>query len=182
MSRIGKKPIEIPKGIEVQIDGHSVSMKGPKGKIAKGLNPGVVIRKEDGKISVSLPEDVRVSRSIHGLTRTLIANMVEGVSKGFQKILEISGVGYRAQIQGKNLVMTLGFSHPITYALPEGITAEVEKQTVVTLHGVDKELLGQVAADIRSYRVPDPYKAKGIRYRGEVVRRKAGKAGKAGKT
>lgn len=182
MSRIGKKPIEIPKGIEVQIDGHSVSMKGPKGKIAKGLNPGVVIRKEDGKISVSLPEDVRVSRSIHGLTRTLIANMVEGVSKGFQKILEISGVGYRAQIQGKNLVMTLGFSHPITYALPEGITAEVEKQTVVTLRGVDKELLGQVAADIRSYRVPDPYKAKGIRYRGEVVRRKAGKAGKAGKT
>jgi large subunit ribosomal protein L6 len=181
MSRIGKRPIEIPSGVEVQINGPSVSMKGPKGKLVKGFNPNILIQKEEGKITVSLPADGRIAHSMHGLTRTLVSNMVEGVSKGFQKVLEISGVGYRAQVQGKNLVMTLGFSHPITYPLPEGITAEVEKQTVVTLKGVDKELLGQVAADIRSYRLPDPYKAKGIRYKDEVVRRKAGKAGKAAK-
>jgi large subunit ribosomal protein L6 len=181
MSRIGKKAIEIPSGVEVHLNGETVTMKGPKGTLTKTFNPKVSIRKEGSLLQVGLIADDRASRPLHGLTRTLVANMAQGVSTGFQKVLEISGVGYRAQVQGKNLSMTLGFSHPVNFPLPEGITAEVEKQTVVTLHGFDKELLGLVAANIRSYRVPDPYKAKGIRYRGEVVRRKAGKAGKAGK-
>jgi large subunit ribosomal protein L6 len=181
MSRIGKKPVEIPQGVDARIDGLFVTLKGPKGEIVKEFSPKVSIAKEGNTLHVSLADDGRISRPLHGLTRTLIANMVEGVSRGFQKVLEINGVGYRAQVQGKNLVMTLGFSHPIQYPFPEGITAAVDKQTVITLTGSDKELLGQVAADIRAFRPPEPYKGKGIRYKGEVVRRKAGKAGKAGK-
>jgi len=178
MSRIGKKPVEIPAGVEVRVEGRTVTMKGPKGTLVKSFHPKVSIQKEDQTVQVALQGTEREFQPLHGLTRTLVANMAEGVSKGFRKILEVSGVGYRAQVQGRNLVMTLGFSHPVTYTLPEGIQAEVEKQTVITLSGVDKELLGQVAAEIRSYRVPDPYKAKGVRYRGEVIRRKAGKTGK----
>ncbi|MBI4714938.1 MAG: 50S ribosomal protein L6 [Nitrospirae bacterium] len=178
MSRIGKKPVEIPAGVEVRVEGRTVTMKGPKGTLMKSFHPKVSIQKEDQAVQVTLQGTEREFQPLHGLTRTLVANMAEGVFRGFRKILEVNGVGYRAQVQGRNLVMTLGFSHPVTYALPEGIQAEVEKQTVITLSGVDKELLGQVAADIRSYRVPDPYKAKGVRYRGEVIRRKAGKTGK----
>lgn len=178
MSRIGKKPVEIPAGVEVRVEGRTVTMKGPKGTLMKSFHPKVSIQKEDQAVQVTLQGTEREFQPLHGLTRTLVANMAEGVFRGFRKVLEVNGVGYRAQVQGRNLVMTLGFSHPVTYALPEGIQAEVEKQTVITLSGVDKELLGQVAADIRSYRVPDPYKAKGVRYRGEVIRRKAGKTGK----
>lgn len=178
MSRIGKKPIEIPKGVEVKIDGNSVSVKGPKGSLQRTFPSGIGIKREDGSIIVTPAIHGKDIGALHGLTRTLITNMIEGVTKGFEKILEISGVGYKALIQGRNIVLNLGFSHQITYQLPVGIDASVDKQTVVTLKGVDKELVGQVASNIRGLRVPEPYKGKGIKYKEERIVRKVGKAGK----
>ena len=178
MSRIGKKPIEIPKGVEVKIDGNSVLVKGPKGSLQRTFASEIGIRREDGSIIVSPVQEGKDVGALHGLTRTLISNMIEGVTKGFERILEISGVGYKALVQGRNIVLNLGFSHQITYSLPVGIDASIEKQTIVTLKGIDKELLGQVASTMRGLRSPEPYKGKGIKYREEKIIRKVGKAGK----
>lgn len=178
MSRIGKKPIEIPKGIEVSIDGNSVMVKGPKGSLQKTFPSEITVKKEDGSIIVTPFRYGKETNALHGLTRTLIANMIEGVIKGFEKTLEISGVGYKAMMQGRNLILSLGFSHPITYPLPGDIDASIDKQTIITLKGIDKELVGQVASNIRGLRVPEPYKSKGIKYKDERIIRKVGKAGK----
>ena len=178
MSRIGKKPIPVPDKVNVTINGGTVNVKGPLGALNRTLK-GVNIVQEDGHIRLTPQDNSRTNRALWGLSRTLIQNMVTGVTTGFTKVLEIYGVGYKANPKGKVLNLTLGHSHPIDYVLPDGIKAEVDKkQVVVTLTGIDKELLGQVAAKIRSFRPPEPYKGKGVRYRGEVVRRKAGKAAK----
>ncbi len=179
MSRIGKKPIEIPKGVEVRIDGNVLYVKGPKGSLSMNLSPRVSVSISEGVLTVSRQSDERTDRAIHGTTRNIIANMVKGVTTGFEKVLELSGVGYRAQVQGNKLVMSLGYSHPVEYMLPANISATVDsKQTIITLRGIDKQLLGQVAAEIRSLRPPDAYKGKGIRYAGEEIKLKPGKAGK----
>lgn len=178
MSRIGKKPIAIPSGVEVNIVGSNVTIKGPKGSLQRAFAPEIAVKKEGGSIMVTPFIQQREIGALHGLTRTLVNNMVEGVTKGFVKTLEISGVGYKALIQGKNIVLNLGFSHQITYPLPVGIEASVEKQTVITLKGIDKDLVGQVASKIRSLRVPEPYKGKGIKYKEERIIKKAGKTGK----
>ncbi len=178
MSRIGKKPIEIPSGVKVSLNGDSISVKGPKGELNRNLPVAVTVAVEADSIQVSPPESVRRDTSLQGLTRTLIANMITGVTNGYERVLEINGVGYRADVKGKILNLALGYSHPIEYPLPEGITAEVEKQTKVTLKGIDKELIGATAAKIRSFRAPEPYKGKGIKYAEERILRKAGKTGK----
>lgn len=178
MSRIGKMPIAVPAGVEVAIDGTTVTVKGPKGELSRTFQPSMTITQEGSEIIVTRPDDTRESKSFHGLTRTLIANMVEGVSKGFSKKLQMVGVGYRATLKGKDLEMSLGYSHPVFVEAPENITFEVPSQTEVVVSGPDKEQVGQVAADIRKWRKPEPYKGKGIRYEGEYVRRKVGKAGK----
>lgn len=179
MSRIGKKPIEIPKGVEVKIDGNIISVNGPKGLLSMTLSPRVSVSLSQGVLMVSRQSDDRKDKAIHGTTRAIIANMVKGVSTGFEKILELSGVGYRSQTQGNKLIMSLGYSHSVEYVLPENIRATVDqKQTTITLTGIDKQLLGQVAAEIRSLRSPDAYKGKGIRYAGEQLKLKPGKAGK----
>lgn len=178
MSRIGKMPIAVPAGVEVTIDGTTVTVKGPKGELSRTFQPSMTITQEGSEIIVTRPDDTRESKSFHGLTRTLIANMVEGVSKGFSKKLQMVGVGYRATLKGKDLEMSLGYSHPVFVEAPENITFEVPSQTEVVVSGPDKEQVGQVAADIRKWRKPEPYKGKGIRYEGEYVRRKVGKAGK----
>lgn len=178
MSRIGKKPIPIPSGVKVQLDGDLIKVEGPKGRLVQPLKRGININLTPTEIKVAREDNTRGGGAIHGLTRSLVANMVKGVTEGFQKTLEISGVGYKAEIQGRVLNLSLGYSHPVRYPLPEGVSAEIEKQTLIRLKGADKHLLGQVAADIRAYRIPDPYKGKGIKYAGEVIRRKAGKAGK----
>lgn len=178
MSRIGKKPVEIPPSVEVRLEGQTLTVKGPKGVLSRAFHPKVRLRQEDGKILVEPVGDDRLARSLHGLSRTLVANMVEGVVNGYEKVLEIHGVGYRAQLQGRQIVFSLGFSHPVVYTLPEGIEAKVERQTRIILRGIDKEKVGQVAAEIRALKPPEPYKGKGIRYRDEVIRRKAGKAGR----
>lgn len=178
MSRIGKKPIEIPKGVEVNIDGNRVQVKGPKGSLQKTFPSEINISREDGVIIVAPSHYGKETNALHGLTRTLIANMIEGVTKGFEKILEISGVGYKALAQGRNIVLSLGFSHQITYPLPDGIDASIDKQTMITLKGIDKELIGQVASNIRGLRAPEPYKGKGIKYKEERIIKKVGKAGK----
>lgn len=175
MSRIGKNPIEIPQGVEVKIEDHIVTVKGPKGTLTQEFLKDVNIAVEDNKILVTLTNEK--SGNIHGLTRTLISNMVIGVTNGFEKALEINGIGYRAQKQGKKLVLTLGYSHPVEVEEPEGITIEVPAQNSIIVKGIDKQLVGQVAADIREYRLPEPYKGKGIKYVGEHIRRKEGKAG-----
>lgn len=179
MSRIGKKPIPIPSGVKVQLDGDLIKVEGPKGRFVQPLKRGINIDLTPTEIKVVSEYNTRDSRAIHGLTRSLIANMVKGVTEGFEKTLEISGIGYKAELQGSVLNLSLGYSHPVRYPLPEGVSAEIEKQTLIRLRGADKYILGQVAADIRAYRIPDPYKGKGIKYAGEVIRRKAGKAGKA---
>ena len=176
MSRIGKKPIAIPKGVEVRLEGDQLSIKGPKGELSLSMHPDVKLDMEGDSISVSVVDETRESRSIHGLFRVLIDNMVTGVTKGFEKVLEIVGVGYRAELKGRTAVFNLGYSHPINFELPEGIDAKIEK-TKITLSGIDRELLGMTAAKIRSFRKPEPYKGKGIKYAGEMIRRKAGKAG-----
>ncbi|MCI5072954.1 50S ribosomal protein L6 [bacterium] len=176
MSRIGKKPIEILQGTVVTVSGKTVAVEGPKGKASIEAFDGVSVKVEDNQVVCALDEG-HVDGSKHGLTRSLISNMIEGCSKGFQKELEIVGVGYRASVNGQTLEMTLGHSHPINYPIPMGITISVEKQTKVTVEGVDKQLVGQVAADIRSFREPEPYKGKGVKYADERIIRKAGKAG-----
>jgi large subunit ribosomal protein L6 len=176
MSRIGKKPIEVPSGVKVNIDGSSIKVEGPKGRLERLLTDKVEIKAEAEQLLVT-PLDEK-NGALQGLTRSLVANMVEGVTKGFTKVLEINGIGYRAELKGTNLNLALGYSHPIDYPLPEGITAEVEKQTKITLSGIDKELLGATAAKIRSFRPPEPYKGKGIKYAEERILRKAGKTGK----
>ncbi len=179
MSRVGKVPIALPKGVEVRIDGPRVVVKGPRGELSRDLVPEITVKQEDGQIVVSRPSDQARHRAMHGLTRTLVANMVAGVSEGFSKTLEMQGVGYRAQMQGKELVLAIGFSHPVQIPPPPNIEFEVEGTTKIIVKGISKEQVGQVAADIRKVRPPEPYKGKGIRYAGEYVRRKAGKAGKA---
>ena len=176
MSRIGKKPIAIPKGVEVRLEGDQLIIKGPKGELNLSVHPDVKLDMGGDSISVSVVDETRESRSIHGLFRVLIDNMVTGVTKGFKKNLEIVGVGYRAELKGRTAVFNLGYSHPINFELPEGIDAKIEK-TKITLSGIDRELLGMTAAKIRSFRKPEPYKGKGIKYAGEMIRRKAGKAG-----
>jgi len=182
MSRVGKKPIEMPAGVEVKLETGKVSIKGPLGEISQNVNPKLTIKKENNTLTVERPSDQKLYRELHGLTRNLIANMVVGVSKGFEKTLEITGVGFKAAVQGSNLMLTLGFSHPIVYPLPNGIKATVDpKQTQITLKGVDRQLVGQIAANVRSLKKPEPYKGKGIKYSTEVIKRKEGKAGKGGK-
>jgi len=178
MSRIGKAPIEIPDKVEVTIEGNTVNVKGPLGQLRREFRPEVEIVRDGNLLIVNRKSEDQASRSLHGLSRTLLNNMVIGVSKGFTKNLEMVGVGYRAQVQGKKLVMQLGFSHPIEVDPPEGIEISVEANTKIQVKGYDKQVVGDVAADIRSYRKPEPYKGKGVRYAGEYVRRKAGKSGK----
>ncbi|WP_346291820.1 50S ribosomal protein L6 [Sphaerothrix gracilis] len=178
MSRIGKRPISLPSKVTVAIDGQHVAVKGPKGELDRTLPTGVSVMQEGDTIVVNRNNDSRLCRQRHGLCRTLVANMVEGVSQGFQKRLEIQGVGYRAQVQGRTLTLSLGYSHPVQFEPPEGIQFAVEGNTNVTVSGIDKEIVGNMAAKIRAARPPEPYKGKGVRYAGEVIRRKAGKAGK----
>lgn len=177
MSRIGKKPIAIPKGVQVAVKGQQVEVQGPKGKLGLTVHDLCSVRVADGSIVVDRSTDHRSAKALHGLTRALVANMVRGVTEGFEKKLEIVGIGYRVQASGRTLTFSLGYSHPIVFPLPDGIQADVDKQTLITLRGADKQLVGQMAAQIRALRRPDPYKAKGIRYADEVVRRKVGKAG-----
>lgn len=181
MSRIGKLPVAVPNGVDVKINDGEVSVKGPKGELSQHVLEFVTIKLEDGKVLVERKGDAKEHRSAHGLTRTLVSNMIEGVSKGFRKSLEIQGVGYRAAKSGEALNLTLGYSHPVSYTPPKGITLSVEGTNKIHVDGIDKQQVGQVAAEIRELRAPEPYKGKGIRYSGEVVRKKLGKAGKAGK-
>ena len=179
MSRIGRLPITLPAGVDIAIDGQAVTVRGPKGQLALTVAEPIRVGKGDsGAVEVSRPDDERSSRSLHGLTRTLIANMVEGVTSGYEKKMEIVGTGYRVVAKGANLEFALGYSHPITVEPPSGITFAVETPTKFSVQGIDKQLVGEVAANIRKLRKPDPYKAKGVRYAGEHIRRKVGKAGK----
>ncbi len=179
MSRIGKLPVSVPAGVEVSINGNEVNVKGPKGELTQTFHKELTIEKaEDGSIVVSRPNDERESRAMHGLTRTLIHNMIIGVSEGYSKTLELVGVGYRAAVKGNTLELNLGFSHPVIIEKPEGITFECPDQAKIVVSGIDKQQVGQVAADIRKWRKPEPYKGKGIRYQGEHVRRKEGKTAK----
>jgi large subunit ribosomal protein L6 len=179
MSRIGKMPVAVPSGVDVAIEGQTVTVKGPKGTLSHVVaEPISVSRDGDGTISVARPDDERESRSLHGLSRTLIANMVTGVTDGYSKTLEIVGTGYRVTARGGDLEFALGFSHPVLVTAPDGITFRVEAPTRFAVEGIDKQKVGEVAANIRKLRKPDPYKGKGVRYQGEVIRRKAGKAGK----
>ena len=179
MSRIGKQPITVPAGVDVTIDGTTVTVKGPKGELARSFPSIMTIKREGDDIVVERPDDSREAKSYHGLVRTLVANMVEGVSNGFSKKLQLVGVGYRAALKGKDLEMQLGFSHPVLVEAPENITFEVPSETEIIVSGPSKEQVGQVAANIRAWRKPEPYKGKGIRYEGEYVRRKLGKAAKS---
>ncbi len=178
MSRIGKKPIEIPAGVEVKLDGALVTVKGPKGTLHHTVPAPITVEINGAEITVSRPDDEKTNRSLHGLTRTLIANMIEGVNKGYSKELDVVGVGYRVAKQGKDLVMNLGYSHQVTVSEIEGISIEVPNPNKIIISGADKQAVGQFAAEVRKKRPPEPYKGKGIRYTDEVVRRKEGKAGK----
>jgi large subunit ribosomal protein L6 len=176
MSRIGKQPIAVPNGVTITVDPGAVKIKGPKGTLAAAVSPLVELKLEGATLHVARREDSRDARSVHGLTRKLVANMVTGVSEGFRRVLEINGVGYRAESKGNALQLALGYSHPIVFPLPQGVQAKVDKQTVVTLEGADRQVLGETAAAIRKLRPPEPYKGKGIKYAEEKIRRKAGKA------
>jgi large subunit ribosomal protein L6 len=180
MSRIGRQPITIPAGVDVTIVGREITVKGPKGTLTRVLNPDISVTKVDSTIVVERPSEAKPYKQLHGLTRTLVANMVIGVTEGYRKSLEITGVGYRAALTGKKLQLNLGYSHPIEMDPPAGIAFEVENPTKLSVVGIDKELVGQIAAQVRDTRKPEPYKGKGVRYAGEIVRRKAGKAGKIG--
>jgi large subunit ribosomal protein L6 len=180
MSRIGRLPITVPAGVDVTIDGRTVTVKGPKGTLSRSLHPDMTVSREDGTIVVTRPTEQKTHKQLHGLTRTLVNNMVVGVTDGYRKGLEITGVGYRAALNGRKLTLNLGYSHQIEIDPPEGITFEVENPTRLAVVGIDKELVGQIAAKVRSTRKPEPYKGKGVRYAGEYIRRKAGKAGKIG--
>ena len=178
MSRIGKQPITVPTGVDVTIDGTHVAVKGPRGSLERDLHPEMRVLLEDGSVRVERPSDERLHRALHGLTRTLVANMVEGVTNGYEKRLEIVGVGYRAALKDSDLELALGFSHAVEVAAPPGIEFEVPAPNRIVVRGIDKQLVGQVAANIRKIRKPEPYKGKGVRYLGERVQRKAGKAAK----
>jgi large subunit ribosomal protein L6 len=178
MSRIGKQPVEIPSGVDVVVDGTRVAVTGPRGSLEQRFHEEIRIVKDDGAIRVERPDDEGFHRSLHGLTRTLIANMVEGVTKGYEKRLEIVGVGYRAALKGSDIELALGFSHPVLVRAPKGIEFEVPAPNRITIRGNDKQAVGEIAANIRKLRKPEPYKGKGIRYEGEYVRKKAGKAAK----
>ena len=178
MSRIGRLPIPVPSGVDIAIDGQAVSVKGPKGTLSLIVADPIVVERQDGVLNVTRPSDEGKVRALHGLSRTLIANMVTGVTMGYSKTLEIVGVGYRVAAKGKDLEFALGFSHPVLVTPPEGIIFRVEAPTRFVVEGIDKQLVGETAARIRKLRKPDPYKAKGVRYQGEVIRRKVGKAGK----
>ena len=180
MSRIGRMSISIPDGVEVTLDGDRVTIKGPRGELSRVISPELNVVREDGVLRVERPSDEKRARELHGLTRTLVANMVTGVTTGYRKGLEITGVGYRAQLVGRKLQLNLGYSHPVEIEPPEGIAFEVETPVRLAVTGIDKELVGHVAARVRATRKPEPYKGKGVRYAGEVIRRKAGKAGKIG--
>ena len=181
MSRVGKKPIALPDKVQVDIRGSEVTVKGPKGELRRSFHPDMELALEDGILTVQRPTDHRTHRAMHGLTRALLANMVAGVSEGYSKNLEIVGTGYRAELQGEKLILYLGYSHPIEFPPPEGISFDVPRGgRIVTVQGIDKELVGEIAARIRRQRPPEPYKGKGVRYQGEYVRRKAGKAGRVG--
>jgi large subunit ribosomal protein L6 len=177
MSRIGRLPITIPAGVDVTIDGRTVTVKGPKGQLSRELHPDIAVSREDGSIVVTRPTEQKVHKQLHGLTRTLVNNMVVGVTDGYRKGLEITGVGYRAVKVGEKLQLSLGYSHPVEIDPPSGISFEVENPTRLAVVGIDKELVGQVAAQVRATRKPEPYKGKGVRYSGEYIRRKAGKIG-----
>jgi large subunit ribosomal protein L6 len=176
MSRIGKAPIAIPQGTKVNVSEGQVRAEGPKGKLVRALPPDVAIRVDGATVKIERKEDTRRGRSMHGLARQLVANMVDGVAKGFTRVLEINGVGYRAEPRGNILFLTLGYSHPIAFQLPQGVTVKVERQVIVTLEGPDREILGEVAAAIRGLRGPEPYKGKGVKYAEETIKRKAGKS------
>ena len=179
MSRIGKKPVEVPSGVDIKLQGAAIKVKGPKGELDWTCPEGVTVSIKDKELVVARADDSKRNRALHGLSRNLIANMVQGVTKGYQKVLDIVGVGYRAQVQGGKINLTLGYSHAVEFHLPQGITAAVDqKQTQITLAGIDKQKLGQVAADLRGLRKPDAYKGKGIRYSGERLKLKVGKTGK----
>jgi large subunit ribosomal protein L6 len=177
MSRIGKKPVILPKGVAVEIQGNTVAVKGPKGELRRTLHSEMQVAMADGQVTVARPSDEKRHKALHGLSRTLVQNMVDGVSKGFTKTLEIQGVGYKAETKPYGVNLIVGYSHPVKYEAPKGIKISVENNTVVKIEGADKEAVGQVAAELRSVRPPEPYKGKGIRYQGEQVRRKAGKTG-----
>jgi large subunit ribosomal protein L6 len=181
MSRIGKRPVPLPKGVTATIDGRTVTVKGPKGEISRTVHPELSVALEEQAVAVKRPSDEPRHKALHGLTRTLVANMVEGVTKVFSKALEIQGVGYKAEIKPFGVQLVVGYSHPVPYHAPKGIKISVDNNTQVKVEGVDKELVGQVAAELRSVRPPEPYKGKGIRYVGEQVRRKAGKTAQAAK-
>jgi large subunit ribosomal protein L6 len=177
MSRIGKKPVTVPKGVDLDLQGSTVAVKGPRGELRRTLHPEMKVSLKDGTFTVERPSEDKRHKALHGLTRTLVQNMVEGVSKGFIKTLEIQGVGYKAEAKPYGVNLIVGYSHPVKYEAPQGIKISVENNTVVKVEGADKEVVGQVAAELRSVRPPEPYKGKGIRYQGEQVRRKAGKTG-----
>jgi len=180
MSRIGRQPIAIPQGVEVNLDGNRITVTGPRGRLERELSPELHVAQEDGTLRVERPSDSKRARELHGLTRTLVNNMVIGVTDGYRKGLEITGVGYRAQLVGQKLQLSLGYSHPVEIEPPEGIAFEIETPVRLAVVGIDKELVGHIAARVRSSRKPEPYKGKGVRYAGEQIRRKAGKAGKIG--
>lgn len=183
MSRIGRLPISIPEEVKVALEDRAICVEGPKGKLRAEVPSGIQVKVEGSQLRIVREAEEREVKALHGLTRKLIANMVEGVSRGFNRVLEINGVGYRAELKGTELHLTLGYSHPVIFPLPPGVTATVERQTLLTLHGADKQLLGKTAAMIRGLRSPEPYKGKGVKYREEVIQRKAGKAvGAAGST
>ncbi len=177
MSRIGRQPIPIPQGVAVRVDDRVVTVKGPKGEVRETLPPGIAAKLADGVLRLERRDDTKRQRALHGLARALLANAVRGVTQGFEKVLEIQGVGYRAELKGKQLVFQLGYTHPVEFPIPEGIAIQVERNTRILVRGVDRQQVGQVAANIRALRPPDVYKQKGIRYENEVVRKKAGKTG-----
>jgi large subunit ribosomal protein L6 len=177
MSRIGKNPVAIPNGVTVTVDGNTVRVKGPRGELVREMNPAMTVTVDNGNVSVARPSDESNHKALHGLSRTLLANMIEGVTKGFQKQLDIVGVGYKAETRPYGLQLALGFSHPVEYRAPQGIKLTAPQPTQIVIEGANKEIVGQVAAELRSLRPPEPYKGKGIKYVGEQVRRKAGKAG-----
>ncbi len=180
MSRIGRLPIAVPSGVTVTVDGRSITVVGPRGTLSRELHPDMAVNQSDGSLLVERPDESKLHKELHGLTRTLVSNMVVGVTSGYRKGLEITGVGYRATLNGRKLQLNLGYSHPIEIDPPSGISFELENPTRLAVVGIDKELVGEIAAKVRSMRKPEPYKGKGVRYAGEVVRRKAGKAGKIG--
>ena len=178
MSRIGKKPIVLPEGTKLEVKDSTIFVTGPKGSLNRPLLPGIIVSQEGNTVTVTRESEEKKVKGFHGLMRTLIANMVEGVSKGFERRLEIIGIGYRAEMKGDDVVFYLGYSHPIAFALPEGVSAQIDKQTLVTIRGINKEVIGEIAAKMRALRAPDVYKNKGVKYADEVLRKKAGKSGK----